>query len=97
MPVAAGSGPFQQRILGCLSDEEMRTCREVAAKTGIAYETTRFTMRALGKRGLVRDTGERGGDNSRQKYWVITDDGIEKSSAAAEYVHTRSTEERLTT
>lgn len=77
MPPAVGSGPFQQKILHCLGDEEMRTCREVAAKTGIGYDTARVIIRRLANKGLLRDTRKRGGNNQREIYWAITVSGLD--------------------
>ncbi|MFJ1460962.1 hypothetical protein [Nocardia sp. N2S4-5] len=81
MPPPVGSGPYQQKILHCLGDEEMRTCREVAAKIGIGYDTARVVMRRLANKGLLRDTGKRGGTTQREIYWAITVSGLDAREA----------------
>lgn len=81
MPPPMGSGPFQQKILHCLGDEEMHTSRQVAAETGVPYDTTRVIMRRLGNHGLLRDTGKRGGSNGREILWAITVSGLDARAA----------------
>ncbi len=76
MPFIIGQGPVQQKILRCLRDNGPLTIVEVAEKSGQQHDTAATTVRRMGVRGLIHDTGQRSGATGRAVVWEIAAKGM---------------------
>jgi len=73
MTPRVGSGWRQQAILRLMRDGRPRTARIIGQKIGLEVVAAGWTVRAMGRKGWLCDSGERG--YYRAQMWVITAEG----------------------